>query len=131
VKLFEIQARAIKYGGDISAKSRSNSVRQAMGSASDAGAVITTNFDILEKYYEQNLAENRLLSRSAIGVALLGFFVILIGVSLAFAGYTSVGVVSSVAGLLAEAATIMFLINCESRPDKYKSITKSLLVPNI
>jgi hypothetical protein len=73
-----------------------------------ASNVVDTNFNILEKYYDQTLAENRLLSRAAVGVSLLGFFVILVCVSLAFSGYTSVGVVSSVAGLLAEGATLMF-----------------------
>jgi len=125
VKLVEIKARAIKYGGNISAKPRS--VRQAMGSTGDAGEVINTNFDILEKYYEQNLAENRLLSRSAIGVALLGFFVILIGVSLAFAGFTSVGVVSSVAGLLAEAATIMFFNQLREQARQVQEYHKKLV----
>jgi hypothetical protein len=86
-----------------------------------------SNFDILEKYYEQTLAENRLLSRSAIGVALLGFFVILIGVSLAFAGFTSVGVVSSVAGLLAEAATLMFFNQLREQIKQVQDYHKKLV----
>ena len=93
----------------------------------DAGSIVDTNFEILEKYYEQTLGENRLLSRSAIGVALLGFFVILIGVSLAFSGYTSVGVVSSVAGLLAEAATLMFFNQLREQVRQVQDYHKKLV----
>jgi hypothetical protein len=89
--------------------------------------VVDTNFALLEEYYEQTLGENRLLSRAAVGVALLGFFVILIGVSLAFAGYTSVGVVSSVAGLLAEAATLMFFNQLREQVRQVQDYHKKLI----
>src|SRR6266436_826746 len=114
IELADIQRRKEESLAAISAK-RPSATRTQRGSktslssgAADAGAVVNTNFDILEKYYEQTLVENRLLSRSAIGVALFGFFVIIAGVSLALSGYTSVGVVSSAAGLLAEASTLLF-----------------------
>jgi hypothetical protein len=89
--------------------------------------VVDTNFNILEKYYDQTLAENRLLSRAAVGVSLLGFFVILVGVSLAFSGYTSVGVVSSVAGLLAEAATLMFFNQLREQVRQVQDYHKKLV----
>ncbi len=40
---------------------------------SAASNLVVDNIDILEKYYDQTLAENRLLSRTAIAVSLLGF----------------------------------------------------------
>jgi hypothetical protein len=86
------------------AKSRVSGTRES----TDPTSVVLDNFDILGKYYEQTLDENRLLSRSAIGVALFGFLIIIIGVGLAFSGFVSVGLVSSVAGLLAEAGTVLF-----------------------
>lgn len=70
--------------------------------------VVNSNFRLLEKYYDQTLGEYRLNSRATIVVASLGFLVILIGVGFVFAGSTTVGTVSSVAGLIAEAAALMF-----------------------
>jgi hypothetical protein len=70
--------------------------------------VVSWNFRLLEKYYDQTLGEFRLNSRATIVVASLGFAVILIGVGFAFAGSVTVGTVSSVAGLIAEAGALMF-----------------------
>lgn len=78
------------------------------GDTSTARVLVDTNFEILEQYYQENLGEYRLLSRSAISVSILGFLVIVVGAGLAFSGFTSVGIVSSVAGFLGEAATILF-----------------------
>jgi hypothetical protein len=60
-------------------------------------------------------------------VALLGFFVILIGVSLALTGYVSVGLVSSVAGLLAEAATLLFFNQLREQVRQVQDYHKKLV----
>jgi hypothetical protein len=92
-----------------------------------ASSIVNTNFDILEKYYDQTLAENRLLSRSAIGVALLGFFIIVIGVGLAFVGYTSIGIVSAVSGMIAEAATVLFFNQLREQVRQVQDYHKKLV----
>jgi hypothetical protein len=89
-----------------------------------ASSVVDSNFDILEKYYNQTLAENRLLYRAAISMALLGFFVIF---GLVFSGLTAVGTVSSVAGLLAEAATLLFFNQLREQVKQVKDYHKKLI----
>jgi len=71
-------------------------------------AVVDFNFRLLEKYYEQHLVEYRLMARASLVIAILGFLVIVIGVFFTFANQVSVGVISSIAGLVAEAAAVMF-----------------------
>jgi len=88
---------------------------------------VGSNFDILERYYEQTLAENRLLSRSAIEVSIPGFLVILVGVGLAFSGLTTIGVVSSVAGLLSEAATVLFFAQLREQVKQVQDYHKKLV----
>jgi hypothetical protein len=112
---------------EINIKATGTSRVSSSAGANDARAIVNTNFDILEKYYEQTLAENRLLSRSAIGVALLGFFVVMMGVSLAIAGFTSVGVVSSAAGLLLEAATLLFFNQLREQVKQVQDYHKKLV----
>ena len=131
VQLAEIERNAEQQKAEITERGEKPPPHYPRISTSDryiaARSVVDSNFALLEKYYEQTLGENRLLSRAAIGVALLGFFVILIGVSLAFAGYTSVGVVSSVAGLLAEAATLMFFNQLREQVRQVQDYHKKLI----
>lgn len=70
--------------------------------------VVSGNFRLLEKYYDQTLGEYKINSRATVTIASLGFVVIIVGAGFAMAGYTTVGVVSSIAGLIAEAATVLF-----------------------
>ena len=92
-----------------------------------ASSIVYNNFATLEKYYNQTVAENRLLSRASIGVALLGFFIILIGVRLAFAGYTSIGFVSAVSGMLAQAATVLFFNQLREQARQVQEYHKKLV----
>jgi len=132
VQLREIEARNERQRMSVQERNARYQRSEGLGDTNNtrparASSIVDTNFDILEKYYNQTLAENRLLSRAAIGVALLGFFVILIGVGLAFAGYTSIGVVSSVAGLLAEAATVMFFNQLREQVRQVQDYHKKLI----
>ena len=92
-----------------------------------ASSIVYKNFDILEEYYNQTVAENRLLSRAAIGVAVLGFFVILIGAALGFEGYTSIGFVSAVSGMLAEAAAVLFFNQLRQQARHVQEYHKTLM----
>jgi hypothetical protein len=74
----------------------------------DPKKVVDFNFRLLEKYYDQTLAEYLLNSRATIVIACIGFVVILIGVAFVFSGIVGVGVLSSIAGLIAEGATVLF-----------------------
>ena len=126
VQLREIEARNERErlrAGRAGRVSEGNTAPQSV----PASSIVYNNFDILEKYYNQTLAENRLLSRAAIGVALLGFFVILIGVGLAFAGYTSIGIVSAVSGMLAEAATVLFFNQLREQARQVQDYHKKLV----
>src|SRR5271166_4543876 len=126
VQLREIEARNERErlrAGRAGRVSEGNTAPQSV----PASSIVYNNFDILEKYYNQTLAENRLLSRVAIGVALLGFFVILIGVGLAFAGYTSIGIVSALSGMLAEAATVLFFNQLREQARQVQDYHKKLV----
>jgi hypothetical protein len=70
--------------------------------------VVDFNFKLLEKYYEQHLVEYKLMARSSLIVAILGFMVIVIGIFFTFANQVSIGVITSIAGLVSEAAALLF-----------------------
>lgn len=74
----------------------------------DTQTVINFDFALLERYYEDTLGEYKLNSRASVLVAALGFVVILIGVGLALSNFTAVGTVTGLAGVISEAATVMF-----------------------
>jgi hypothetical protein len=74
----------------------------------DPKHVVSSNFQLLEKYYEQTLAEYRLNSRATLAIAMAGFVAILIGIGIAYSGVVAIGLVSTAAGVLAEAATVLF-----------------------
>ena len=126
VQLREIEARNERErlrAGRAGRVSEGNTAPQSV----PASSIVYNNFGILEKYYNQTFAENRLLSRAAIGVAILGFFVILIGVGLAFAGYTSIGIVSALSGMLAEAATVLFFNQLREQARQVQDYHKKLV----
>lgn len=76
--------------------------------SSDPKHIVNINFKLLEKYYDQTLGDYRLNSRATVVVACTGFGVILLGVGLALAQFTAVGIVSTIAGLVSEAGTLLF-----------------------
>jgi hypothetical protein len=122
-----VQLREIEARNERQRIARGLDTSRTTAGPAPASKVVDANFDILEKYYNQTLAENRLLSRTAIGVALLGFFVILVGVGLAISGLTTIGTVSSVAGLLAEAATFMFFNQLREQVKQVQDYHKKLI----
>jgi hypothetical protein len=93
----------------------------------DPKHVVNSNFRLLEKYYDQTLAEYRLNSRATVLIACLGFLAILIGVGIAYGGGIAVGVVSGAAGVLAEAATAMFFKQNQERIKQVQEYHKKLV----
>src|ERR1039457_6251979 len=93
----------------------------------DPKNVVNSNFQLLERYYDQTLAEYRLNSRATVAIALLGFLAILIGIGIAYSGTITVGVVSSAAGVLAEAATVMFFKQNQEQIKQVQEYHKKLV----
>ncbi len=85
------------------------------------------NFRLLERYYEQHLLEYKLMSRATLVVSALGFVIITVGVFLAFAGMTSVGILTSVAGIVAEAAAALFFKQNKILMDQVMEYHKKLV----
>lgn len=96
-------------------------------SLQDPKQVVNSNFLLLERYYSQTLNESRLNSRATIVIAALGFLVILIGVALVFSGTTAAGTVSTVAGLIAEASTVLFFKNNKEQLARVAEYHKKLV----
>jgi hypothetical protein len=93
----------------------------------DPKNVVNSNFQLLERYYDQTLAEYRLNSRATVAIALLGFLAILVGIGIAYSGTITVGVVSSAAGVLAEAATVMFFKQNQEQIKQVQEYHKKLV----
>jgi hypothetical protein len=93
----------------------------------DPKNVVSSNFNLLERYYDQTLAEYRLNSRATVAIAMLGFLAILIGIGIAYSGTIAVGVVSSAAGVLAEAATVMFFKQNQEQIKQVQEYHKKLV----
>jgi hypothetical protein len=93
----------------------------------DPKNVVNSNFQLLERYYNQTLAEYRLNSRATVAIAMLGFLAILIGIGIAYSGTIAVGVVSSAAGVLAEAATVMFFKQNQEQIKQVQEYHKKLV----
>jgi len=102
--LIKLRKARIEFGGKPHPPARD----QEKTKAKDPQEVVNFNFSLLEKYYEQTLGEYKLNSRATIIVASLGFAVILMGAGFVLTGSATVGAVSSVAGFISEAATLMF-----------------------
>lgn len=90
-------------------------------------SVVDFNFRLLEKYYEQHLVEYKLMARSSLVVAILGFMVIVIGVFFTFANQASVGVITSIAGLVSEAAALLFFKQNNLLIDQIREYHKKLV----
>ena len=93
----------------------------------DPKRIVNSNFRLLEQYYNQTLHESRLNSRATIVIASLGFVVIRIGIALVFAGTVAVGTVSTEAGLVAEASTVLFFKNNQEQLLKVGEYHKKLV----
>lgn len=74
----------------------------------DPKRIVDSHFRILERYYDLHLGEYRLVSRATMVIASLGFIVILVGVGFALSGNISVGVLTSIAGAVAEGVSALF-----------------------
>lgn len=106
IRLKELRHKKIEIesGEDIAANGEAPHVDYQKPSSS----VVDVNFKLLEKYYEQHLVEYKLMARASMVIAILGFLVIIIGVFFTFANQVSVGVITSIAGLVSEAAAVLF-----------------------
>ena len=93
----------------------------------DPKHVVNSNFQLLERYYDQTLVEYRLNSRTTVVIASLGFVAILIGIGIAYAGTIAIGVVSGAAGVLAEAATVMFFKQNQEQVKQVQEYHKKLV----
>jgi hypothetical protein len=71
--------------------------------------LLVQNFRTLNSFYSENLTQYRTSSFASIAIAVLGFVVIISGVLIAIVGQSvTVGTVSSVAGIVGEAAAMLF-----------------------
>jgi len=71
--------------------------------------LLIQNFRILNSFYSENLSQYRYSSIASISVAILGFVVIIAGILIAFIGnQLTLGAVSSAAGVIGEAAAVLF-----------------------
>lgn len=93
----------------------------------NAGSIVDGNFKLLEKYYEQHLVEYKLMARASLVIAILGFLVIVIGVFFTFSQHVSVGVITSIAGLVSEAAAVLFFKQNNLLIDQIKDYHKKLV----
>lgn len=93
----------------------------------DPKHVVNSNFQLLERYYDQTLVEYRLNSRTTVVIASLGFVAILVGIGIAYSGTIAVGVVSGAAGVLAEAATVMFFRQNQEQIKQVQEYHKKLV----
>ncbi len=103
----------LQYKERIAAKEASEiEFRTAQGPSSleDLSELLIKNFQILNSFYSENLAQYRASSLASISIAVLGVIVILSGVLVA--GLTkavTLGTISSAAGSIIEAAAMLFL----------------------
>ncbi len=93
----------------------------------DAKGIVDANFKILERYYNQHLSEYRLMSRCTMLIASFGILVILIGASLVLYGTTSVGILTGVAGIVAEGTMALFLSQNKAYMQQIEEYHKKLV----
>jgi len=106
VRLREIRQKR-EASEDVHEKDAST-VEPANADPEKSSNLVDFNFKLLEKYYEQHLVEYKLMARASLVVAILGFMVIVIGIFFTFANQVSIGVITSIAGLVSEAAALLF-----------------------
>lgn len=124
----------LKRAGDVERSDKGSSSagedeRESLAQArsGDPQKVVSANFRLLERYYDQTLTEARLNSRATIVIASLGFVAILVGIGFAVSGSVSVGVVSTAAGLVAEGATVLFFKNNQEQLRQVSEYHKKLV----
>lgn len=71
--------------------------------------LLVQNFRVLNAYYSENLSQSRTSTLASISIAVIGFLVIIAGIMIAFIGNEAIlGSVSSAAGIVSEAAALLF-----------------------
>jgi hypothetical protein len=71
--------------------------------------LLVQNFQVLNRYYSENLSQARTSTLASLSIAILGFLVIIAGVLITFIGdQVILGTVSSGAGIVSEAAALLF-----------------------
>jgi hypothetical protein len=124
-------AKGIKIAEDAVDEASEHATNNEPGASNqrldDPKHVVNSNFQLLERYYDQTLVEYRLNSRTTVVIASLGFVAILIGIGIAYAGTIAVGVVSGAAGVLAEAATVMFFKQNQEQIKQVQEYHKKLV----
>ena len=95
-----------KYQADAEASIRSSVVPESVDNLS---RLLVQNFQVLNTYYSENLSQSRTSTLASITIAIVGFLVILAGILIAFfANQTILGTVSAAAGIVSEAAALLF-----------------------
>jgi hypothetical protein len=71
--------------------------------------LLVDNFDILERFYAENLLQYRRNSTASLAIAVLGFVVIVSGVLISLlSNQSTLGNISAAAGIVSEAAAMLF-----------------------
>lgn len=71
--------------------------------------LLIQNFRVLNRFYSENLSQYRTSSIASIAISVLGFVVIIAGILIVLiTGQATLGTVSSAAGIVAEAAAVLF-----------------------
>ena len=82
---------------------------QGPSSLDNLAELLIKNFQILNSFYSENLAQYRASSIASISIAVLGFIVIISGILIAvLTKEVTLGSVSSAAGIIIEAAAMLF-----------------------
>lgn len=71
--------------------------------------LLVQNFKVLNSFYSENLSQYRTSALASISISVLGFIVILAGILIAIIGKEiALGAISSSAGIISEAAAVLF-----------------------
>lgn len=90
--------------------------------------LLVQNFETLNSFYSENLSQYRASSIASIAIAILGFVVIISGVLLALiSSQVAIGTVSSAAGVVGEAAALLFFKQTRTFQDQMESSLKKLV----
>ncbi len=90
--------------------------------------LLVENFATLNSFYSENLSQYRASSIASIAVAVLGFIVIISGVLLALIGdQVAIGTVSSIAGIVGEAAALLFFKQTRTFQEQMESSLEKLV----
>ncbi len=102
----------LQYKERIAAKAASEiEFRTVQGPSSldNLSELLIKNFQILNSFYSENLAQYRASSNASIAIAVLGFIVIISGILIAvLTKEVTLGSISSAAGIIIEAASMLF-----------------------